>query len=180
MYYPILVLLLATLSISRVSPNAAVGKKLVYHSGNHEAKSDSVKYAVLPISKLRSRDFFKGRTDASLNRNDFSKIDKLVHGAVQVYNDKQKSVYKSWLKKLPGSNIYKEQFFINLPKYRRQYFCSLNDKGEKIVWVNCFCGTKDYWKTSEVFVFDGGNCYFHMMINISTGQVSEFGINGVA
>ena len=180
MYYSILVFLLVTPGVSQVSPSAAVEKKLVYHSGNHKAKSDSIKYAVLPVSKLRSRDFFKGGKDAFLNRYDFSVIDKLARVAVQVYNDKQKSVYESWLKKLLGKNICKEQFFINLPKYRRQYFCSLNDKGEKIVWVNCFCGTKDYWKTSEVFVFDGGNCYFHMMINISTGQVSEFGTNGVA
>ena len=121
-----------------------------------------------------------GRQDVFLNRNDLFVIDKLVHDAVNFHNDKQKTIHNSWLKKLLGKNVYKEYFFINLPKYRRQYFCSLNDKGEKIVWVNCFCESKDYWKTSEVFVFDGGNCYFHMMINISTGQVSEFGTNGVA
>ena len=180
MYHSILVFLLTTLSVSRVSLSGAVGKKLVHHSASHRAKVDSVKYVVLSISKLRSKDFFKGRQDAALVRNDFFIINKLVHDAVESYNVKQKTVYDSRYKKLLGKNIYKEQFFINLPKYRRQYFCSLNNKGEKIVWVNCFCETKDYWKISEVFVFDGGNCYFHMLINISTGQVSEFGTNGVA
>ena len=143
-------------------------------------KRNSVKYAILPVSKVESREFFKERKDAPLNRNDFFVLDKLVHKAIQSYNNIQKSLYESHLKELPDKNIYDEQFLIELPKYKRQYFCALNDRGEKIVWVNCFCGNEDYWKTEEVFVFDGGNCYFHMMINLSTKQVSGFGTNGVA
>lgn len=180
MYCSLQVLLYFTSSISCGYTEYYIKIHLAHKSQNFRIEADSVKYAILPVSKAHSKGFFKGRKDAPLNRNDFAVIDQLVHRAVQSYNAKQKSVYESWLKKLPSKNIYKGQFFIDLLKYKRQYFCAFNARGEKLVWVNCFCGDEDYWKTAEVFVFDGGNCYFNLMINLATKQVSGFETNGVA
>jgi hypothetical protein len=46
----------------------------------------------------------------------------------------------------------------------------LNSKGEKEVWINCFCrdGERD-WRKNLVFVKDGGNCYFNLKVNLSRG-----------
>ncbi len=57
-----------------------------------------------------------------------------------------------------------------------------NVKGEKEVWVNCFCSVQymDYWKKQVVFVKDGGNCFFNVKINITKKSFSDFEVNGEA
>jgi hypothetical protein len=65
--------------------------------------------------------------------------------------------------------------------YKRQYVCYLNEKGQKIVYVNCFC--HDYssdWHKSIIIVKDGGECYFHLKINLTTKKYFEFMVNGEA
>jgi hypothetical protein len=57
-----------------------------------------------------------------------------------------------------------------------------NKKGEKEVWVNCFCDTwnSNRWKTEILFVEDGGNCYFNFRINLATKKYHDLGVNGEA
>jgi len=65
--------------------------------------------------------------------------------------------------------------------YKRKYFPMINDKGEKEVRVNCFCRWDGDWKieTSDT-VKDGGNCYFHFQINLTTKKHHDLIINGEA
>jgi hypothetical protein len=68
----------------------------------------------------------------------------------------------------------------HLSQYKRQYVPSINDKGEKVVWVNCFCSKWDRnWKKELIRVEDGGSCYFNVTINLVTGKYDDLRVNGV-
>ena len=72
-----------------------------------------------------------------------------------------------------------------LNHYTRQYQGMINEKGEKILWINCFCSNdpdKDFphWRKHEVLVLDGGACFFNLKVNIITGKYYDFGVNGEA
>jgi len=71
---------------------------------------------------------------------------------------------------------------IDLSEYKRQYFLSINTKGEKEVEVNCFCEVHDNddWKVNRVLVQDGGACYFNLQMNVATRRVLSFRVNGEA
>jgi hypothetical protein len=66
--------------------------------------------------------------------------------------------------------------------YCKQFVGAINFKGEKTIWVNCFCEKyKDdfeKWKTEIVFVKDGGNCYFNIKINVDKNEYYDLNING--
>ena len=66
--------------------------------------------------------------------------------------------------------------------YRKQIIAVKNKKGEKEVWVNCFCDTwnSNKWKTDILVVDDGGNCYFHLKINLTTKKYFDFVVNSLA
>ncbi len=55
----------------------------------------------------------------------------------------------------------------------------INEEGEKEVWVNCFCKTDGQnWKKESIQVDDGGNCYFRVKINLTTGKYHDLMVNG--
>ncbi|HEY3251387.1 MAG TPA: hypothetical protein VGK25_09750 [Ignavibacteria bacterium] len=68
--------------------------------------------------------------------------------------------------------------------YNKQFIGAINDKGEKIIWVNCFCKSeansfKD-WKTRVVMVKDGGNCFFNLKVNVDKNEYYDIFVNGDA
>jgi len=73
---------------------------------------------------------------------------------------------------------------LDLEKYKRQYVVYINLKGEKEVYVNCFCSRNDdefnYWEKNLVQVADGGECFFHVMINLTTHKYGHLYVNGYA
>lgn len=77
------------------------------------------------------------------------------------------------------SKIHPKLLKIELPKFKRQYFgYSLN--GKKVIYVNAFCHSFDYWKTTFVFVFDGGECFFQVTFDPAAGKFVNFSVNGDA
>lgn len=69
---------------------------------------------------------------------------------------------------------------IDLAKYNRQYFPRITADGEKVVEVNCFCEVSkdDDWKRLRLKAQDGGECYFHLKVNLTTRRVVRFYTNG--
>lgn len=66
-------------------------------------------------------------------------------------------------------------------EYKRQYLPAKNGKGEKIVLANYFCQRHDRnWKVEFIEVDDGGNCFFRIVVNLSTGEMSQLYINSLA
>lgn len=125
---------------------------------------------------------FKGYTTFKLSPNDIQNIDSILSIAINNYNLDQEKKFQEAKLAYPNSNIVKSNFFIDLKKYKRQYIVALNNKGEKLVWVNCFCkGNLDYFtKKAPMIVMDGGNCFFNIKINLTTKEYFDFSVNGDA
>lgn len=60
--------------------------------------------------------------------------------------------------------------------YKKQLVAISNNKGEKEVWVNCFCNPYDNWRTDVISVDDGGSCYFSFKINLTLHKYYDFDI----
>ena len=114
---------------------------------------------------------FENCKQAELAEKDLKLIDSLFISCVEDYN-------KNISIKYP---IEKDNCIIDLKKYKRQYIAVANNKGEKEVWINCFCGDWDKdSRLNPVLVMDGGKCYFNLKINLTTKQSYDLMINGEA
>ncbi|MFD2908016.1 hypothetical protein ACFSX9_04635 [Flavobacterium ardleyense] len=134
---------------------------------------DTSKIAVL---KYDSRFFVSNNQSKPTNlaADDFIKVEKMLHNFISDYNAEQNSNSSE-------SKRITEDLLINLNRYKRQYFALLNAKGEKEIWINCFCKDNNpNWKTEKVIVKDGGNCYFNLKVNLTTEEYYEVYINGNA
>lgn len=72
----------------------------------------------------------------------------------------------------------------NLDKYKRQYFGYVNEKGEKILFINCFWDDNEFsdgsWLNGEVMVLDGGSYFWQVKYNLSTNKLFDLEVNGNA
>ena len=139
-----------------------------------EFKLNKSDYAILPFDKSWTWIPKKARP-ATLSEAELIEIEKVLEKAVKENNEKQQG---------------NPQMQIQLEDKKRQYIPYINEKGEKLVWINFFCydptdnkaGTlaDTVWLTEPVIVFDGGNCYFSILINLTTRSYSNLSINGYA
>jgi hypothetical protein len=68
----------------------------------------------------------------------------------------------------------------DLSKYKFQLILSLNDRKEKLVWVNCICDSDGRdWKKTIIGAADGGKCYFNCKINLVSKRVYDFKVNSM-
>jgi len=141
---------------------------------------DTSVITVLPLDTAECWDF-KDCKPAELTNGDLTQIEELLRKCIDNYNPGQEREFNEIKAKRPGIGINKRDFVIDLTRYKRQYIAVTNSKGEKEVWVNCFCATSiNYWRKEVVFVFDGGNCYFNLKVNLTTGEYYELMVNGDA
>jgi hypothetical protein len=141
---------------------------------------DTSVIAVLPLDTAQCW-VFKDCKPVDLTNEDLLQIEKLLRECIDNYNPLQEKQFNEIKSKYPGHKFYKEHFIIDLKKYRRQYIAVTNIAGEKEVWINCFCDKDEtYWKTEIVFVFDGGNCFFNLKVNLTKGEYYELMVNGEA
>ena len=116
-----------------------------------------------------------------MTNDDLQKIETILNKCISHYNPDQERQFKEINDKHPEYKLDKKNFTIHLTRYKRQYVAVINSKGEKEVWVNCFCRTHNSnWKKERVVVKDGGNCYFNLKINLTTVQYYELMVNGDA
>ena len=141
---------------------------------------DTSKIAIIPFDKSKFW-FFKENDPTSLTSRDLDQIDKLLTLCIFKYNYKKQKIYNQ----IERNNVENEEYFerncIDLSKYKRQYVATINSKGEKEIWVNLFCDTfNSNWKNEILVVFDGGNCFFNVKLNLKKKKYFELRINGVA
>ena len=130
---------------------------------------DTSKIAILPFHKNDSWVFQKNCIPAKLIQADLTMIQKLLIGCIDEYN---RSVRSNRI-----------DFTIDLKQhnYKMQIVAVINSRGEKEVWVNCFCEVSDdKWKKNVLLVFDGGSCFFHLKMNLTTNKFFDLAVNGVA
>jgi hypothetical protein len=68
-------------------------------------------------------------------------------------------------------------------EYGRQYLAAIAPNGHIMVYVNCFCNPDDVPSEEDKHVLiianDGGNCYFNLLIDLTSNLVISHGVNGV-
>ena len=132
---------------------------------------DTEKTTIIPFDPVTMRyPFDNAYKSAVLNQSDIHAIETLLVTCVADYN-----------KSLKSGRAYRE-IDLNKRNYREQLIAVVNAKGEKEVWVNCFCDTwgSDKWKREIVAVDDGGSCYFNFKINLTTKKAYDLRVNGEA
>lgn len=144
---------------------SVAGFKRGHQNKNYKAATiDTAKYTILQFDGKRDHDHFdKDVKPVVLSAGDIKKVDELFKVAVKKHGKQSK--YN------PQSPAH----------YYKQIVAVLNSRGEKIIWINCFCANDfPYWKTTLVSVLDGGSCFFNLNINLNTGEDYSFAVNGVA
>ena len=92
----------------------------------------------------------------NLTAEDLVQIEAILKECISDYNPEQEKQFQEINVKHPEYKIDKTKFIIDLTLYKRQYMPTTNSKGEKEVWVNCFCGKwNESSRTSPVIVKDG-------------------------
>jgi hypothetical protein len=143
--------LLLGLSLMLLGFNANAQKTLANKKQKATTASD---FIVLPYrnSNWEMMGFEKDVKQASLNQDELDRVKVFLVRAAQ---DNKLKVYK------------------------RQYVCVIDQKGDKLVWVNCFCQTyNDEWRTKLFWVDDGGNCYYSFIVNLTAGNYYNLLVNG--
>jgi len=143
-------------------------------------KIDSSKITIFPFDTAYHW-IFKNAKFTELTEQDLKTIEKVLNEFIKDYNHEQELHYYEISREHPEYNLILEQFVIELDNYNRQYVPVINDKGEKEVWINCFCETWDSdWKNEIIEVDDGGNCFFNLKINLTKEKYYDLMVNGVA
>ena len=124
---------------------------------------------------------FKDAKPTKLTNKDLKAIETILSSCITAYNIEQQKLYKEQTKKYPEHQFQLNDFVINYKNYKRQYIPVINNKGEKEVWINCFCNDWDIeWKENMLSVYDVGNCYFNVKINLTNKTYYDLMINGEA
>lgn len=123
----------------------------------------------------------KDRSNANLTIDEYSQIQSLIENRLEEYNKEEEIRYSKLQIEYPNSKLKKEDFIINLSHYGRQYVAYINEKGEKEVWINCFCFVhNNEWKKAVFTASDGGNCFFNLTVNLTMNKVLDLSVNGNA
>jgi hypothetical protein len=146
---------------------------------------DTSVIAIFSYDTIKSRWYkriFKDGKPTDLTIDELLKIDTILNNCINDYNPSQEIEYSKYKIDHPESTVDKKHFLIYLNRYKRQYLPIINTMGEKEVWVNCFCtsGEPEKWRIKIVSAKDGGNCFFKVKVNLSTGQFYDFNVNNEA
>ena len=70
---------------------------------------------------------------------------------------------------------------VKYSSYTRQYTGFVLD-GRKLIFMNFLCWRPETpgWRCSSVSVDDGGDCYFHLDYDVTTGEYGHLWVNGLA
>jgi hypothetical protein len=154
---------------SKETNSGKIDSSLITRSRFAILNQDSINYEV-----------FKNGQPTKLSQHDLNEIDRILEDCISAYNIDQKEIYNERKSQNPDLSIKLNSFIIDLKNYQRQYVAVKNEKGEKEVWVNCFCGSGPIPRKYPVLVCDGGNCFFNLKINLTTRKYYEFIVNGYA
>ena len=97
-------------------------------------------------------------------------------------NDQDIKQIKSLIQKTISAESKSFRNHSNENEYFKQGISILNKNNEKVVWINCISKRGRYsdWKMQIIETSDGGDAYFNLKINLTTGKVYDISINGDA
>jgi hypothetical protein len=130
---------------------------------------DTTRNAIIGFNPKEGWPFDNTYEPTTLTQEELQAVDSFLFVCVTDFNNSLGKDNKYW------SIDLKER------DYRKQLVVAINNKGQKEVWVNCFCRIHDdRWKTQIVEVMDGGKCYFNFKLNLTLRICYDFRVNGVA
>ena len=144
-----------------------------------EIQLDTATFAILPFSE-KSEYLLSNSTPTELTAVEIQQVNDLLSKAVAEQNQAEEKDFQQTVKMFPDAAQHRGNYFIDLTRYKRQFIAVINTKGEKVVWVNCFCHAELNWRKEEIVVYDGGNCYFNVKINLTKASWYEMMVNGEA
>ncbi|WP_192822579.1 hypothetical protein [Rufibacter sp. LB8] len=111
-----------------------------------------------------------------LTEAEFDVVKKASLDYINDFNSATKEGFRKRGEKKKYAKMYQIK---GLNNYNIQYVPYLNNKGEKEIWINGFCNAFDQdWRKKIIYAFDGGNCYFTIRLNLTTGERLGIGTNG--
>lgn len=150
---------------------------------NHNPIIDTVlipSITYMEYDSIIHKSYFEHGIPYQITPTDSTQIESLLNECIASYNLFAESYYQEVKAKHPNDSLNKENFILILSRYKRQYMAVLNTKGEKEVWVNCFCRHWDWklnFKKTAVRVADGGNCFFNFRTNLTQNTYNYLMVN---
>lgn len=154
------IILLAAITLFSCSKNSMekTNKKVIENKKdsviNKNIPASDIEYAVVPAPKHLEYLFGGGYMPITPTDNEVSYALKMVD---TVFYDQARGTANRLLDMKPRD-------------YYMQVVGIQNPKGERMIWVNCFCRKQlssfPNWKESIVEVEDGGKCFFNVMFNL--------------
>lgn len=139
----------------------------------------SAHYTVIPFSETPpaiQAIFPAPAQNGILNTAEINEAGKLLEQCVAAYNLRQQPAYEKW--SAMDSLITRDEFFINLSRYRLQYVPATIAGGQKVVYINAFCyAVGEKWRTEVVRVENGGNCFFNVMVSLTAHTFADIHVN---
>lgn len=112
----------------------------------------------------------------TLTKTEWLNMKRVEKKCIEQYNKDLEQNFKKAGRNTKHARDYK---IMALDFYKIQYIPYVNEQGEKEIFINGFCSSEGMrWKRSLVFTDDGGNCYFSLRINLSTGECLNVSTNG--
>ncbi|WP_310396314.1 hypothetical protein [Hymenobacter sp.] len=175
-----LILVLATFACGRGEPPSQVKTPSKPRAVRGSEQLDANTFVILPFNKKPDY-LFNGAKPAGLSEPELNTVNTLLEKCVAEHNEAQEKEFRDMMGAHPEIPFKKERYFISLPAYKRQLIAVTDARGEKQVWVNCFCeGSESYWRKEVVDVDDGGNCFFNVKINLTQATWYDMMVNGSA
>jgi len=145
------------------------------------------KYAVIELDS-NNQQLYENTTPTDLKFYEMEMVDSIVKYAIADYNRKQKEDFERLSSYIPGWEDDQERYLSGFDAYFRQYVPLINERGEKEIWIYCFCDVSGMngemdglnWRTDLVQVNDGGNCHFHLVVNLTQKTFAHLMVNGLA
>lgn len=135
--------------------------------------------AILPFDSEVSA-YFRGYSFESLSDVDFVIADSITMRAISEYNASQIKEYQNDTGARKHNRILPVDT-IEFSKYKIQIIGMKNKNGERFLYVNCFSRHyDDNWRRRFFQMLDGGNSYFHLLINLDKRKCIHFIVNGEA
>lgn len=142
-----------------------------------ENKINGNEYTIIDYKPEGLYSFFGKAKSTTLTHDEIEHIELIIQDVVSSIIDHHNSERKKYLSKFPD-----KKFLSEYAEYFRQYVPAINEYGEKVIWINFFCGKPktDGWKNGIVDVRDGGDCYFNLKVNLTTQKYYDLSINSDA
>lgn len=144
------------------------------------------KYAVIELDSSNQH-LYQNTSPTNLKFYEIQLVEVIVKYAIADHNQKERDDYQRLLKYHPEWKDDPEHYIEGFDEYYCQYIPYINERGEKIVEVNCLCNVKYWngeesvnnWRRDVIYVNDGGNCFFNLDVNLTLKTFAHLIVNGV-